>query len=232
MSSPCCKSTVRALLLDLGSLALGYIDEFEEIDDHRSGKIVVQLNGRINKAGVVSPRFNVSLPAIESWVNQLLPARSFGLVILTTSAGIVDHHEARRKHVAGKVRRTSPGGSNACRCSRMCTEQPTARPQPRSTLYGLLALGNGSVALPAQFDSRLYALSSLNSWSRPRHSAPWVRELAERAELIALQPLRLDAPSLMSSAFNKVGAPRAIGYDPAAKLSFRACSFCRARKGQ
>ena len=81
----------------------GYIDEFEEIDDHRSGKIVVQLNGRINKCGVISPRFNVQLPQIENWVNLLLPARSFGYIILTTSAGIMDHEEARRKHVAGKV---------------------------------------------------------------------------------------------------------------------------------
>lgn len=39
----------------------GYIEEFEYIDDHRSGKIVVQLNGRINKCGVVSPRFNVQV---------------------------------------------------------------------------------------------------------------------------------------------------------------------------
>lgn len=27
----------------------GYIDEFEIIDDHRAGKIVVNLKGRINK---------------------------------------------------------------------------------------------------------------------------------------------------------------------------------------
>merc|ERR1712225_187193 len=71
----------------------GYIEEFEEIDDHRSGKIVVQLNGRIN----------LRLPDIEKWVALLLPARSFGYIILTTSAGIMDHEEARRKHVAGKV---------------------------------------------------------------------------------------------------------------------------------
>ncbi|BGP25380.1 40S ribosomal protein s22 [Rhodotorula toruloides] len=81
----------------------GYIEEFEEIDDHRSNKIVVQLNGRINKCGVISPRFNIRLPDIEKWVSMLLPARSFGYVILTTSAGIMDHEEARRKHVAGKV---------------------------------------------------------------------------------------------------------------------------------
>ena len=27
----------------------GYIGEFEVIDDHRAGKIVVNLNGRLNK---------------------------------------------------------------------------------------------------------------------------------------------------------------------------------------
>lgn len=31
----------------------GYIGEFEIIDDHRAGKIVVNLNGRINKVSVV-----------------------------------------------------------------------------------------------------------------------------------------------------------------------------------
>lgn len=31
----------------------GYIGEFEMIDDHRGGKIVVELNGRLNKCGVI-----------------------------------------------------------------------------------------------------------------------------------------------------------------------------------
>lgn len=92
-----------SLPLPLSFLSKGYIGEFEEIDDHRSGKVVIQLNGRINKCGVISPRFNVPLGKIEQWVSNLLPARSFGFVILTTSAGIMDHEEARRKHVAGKV---------------------------------------------------------------------------------------------------------------------------------
>jgi ribosomal protein S8 len=29
------------------TLPLGYIGEFEEVDDHRNGKIVIQLNGRV-----------------------------------------------------------------------------------------------------------------------------------------------------------------------------------------
>lgn len=69
---------------------LGYIGEFEEVDDHRNGKIVVQLNGRLNKTGVISPRYNVQLKDLEKWVVKLLPSRQFGCIVLTTSAGIMD----------------------------------------------------------------------------------------------------------------------------------------------
>ncbi|KAF8880360.1 ribosomal protein S15a [Gymnopilus junonius] len=71
----------------------GYIGEFEIVDDHRANKIVIQLNGRLNKTGHSQ---------IESWVNLLLPARSFGIIILTTSSGILDHEEARRKMLVEK----------------------------------------------------------------------------------------------------------------------------------
>lgn len=81
----------------------GYVNEFELIDDHRSGKIVVNLNGRINKCGVISPRYDISHNDIEDWVGRLLPSRLFGVIVLTTSAGILDHEEARRKMVGGKV---------------------------------------------------------------------------------------------------------------------------------
>ncbi|KAK0058093.1 40S ribosomal protein S15Aa [Biomphalaria pfeifferi] len=81
----------------------GYIGEFEQIDDHRSGKIVVNLTGRLNKCGVVSPRFDVSIRDMEKWTNNLLPSRQFGFIVLTTSSGIMDHEEARRKHLGGKI---------------------------------------------------------------------------------------------------------------------------------
>jgi small subunit ribosomal protein S15Ae len=81
--------------ISLTFVCTGYIGEFEEIDDHRSGKIVVQLNGRLNKCGVISPRYNVKLGDLEKWVVKLLPARQFGYVILTTSAGIMDHEEGK-----------------------------------------------------------------------------------------------------------------------------------------
>lgn len=81
----------------------GYIGEFEFVDDHRAGKIVVNLIGRINKCGVISPRFDMKVSDIEKWVTNLLPSRQFGYIVLTTSYGIMDHEEARRKHTGGKV---------------------------------------------------------------------------------------------------------------------------------
>ena len=64
---------------------------------------MVTLIGRINKVGVVSPRFDMALGDVEKWVQNLLPSRQFGHIVLTTSSGIYDHEEARRKRTGGKI---------------------------------------------------------------------------------------------------------------------------------
>ena len=114
---PCSKVVIRFLTV---MMKHGYIGEFEVsmtnsqknylnilysqvVDDHRSGKIVVNLTGRLNKCGVISPRFDMAIGDIEKWTNNLLPSRQFGYVVLTTSGGIMDHEEARRKHLGGKI---------------------------------------------------------------------------------------------------------------------------------
>jgi small subunit ribosomal protein S15Ae len=81
----------------------GYIGDFEIVDDHRSGKVVVELTGRINKCGVICPRFDVQVTEIEKWVNNLLPSRQFGYLVFTTSKGIMDHEQARKEHTGGKI---------------------------------------------------------------------------------------------------------------------------------
>ncbi|XP_036265572.1 40S ribosomal protein S15a-like [Pipistrellus kuhlii] len=99
----------RQVLIRLSSkvivrfLTVMMIGEFEIIDDHRAGKIVVNLTGRLNKCGVISPRFDVQLKDLEKWQNNLLLSRQFGFIVLTTSAGIMDHQAARRKHTGGEI---------------------------------------------------------------------------------------------------------------------------------
>lgn len=95
--------SIIVLIFSILTVHEGYIGEYEEVDDHRSGKVVIQLNGRLNKTGVISPRYNVQLRDLEKWVVKLLPSRQFGYIVLTTSSGIMDHEEARRKHVSGKI---------------------------------------------------------------------------------------------------------------------------------
>ena len=90
-------------LLSLLILLLGYIGEFTIVDDKRAGKIVVELIGRLNKCGVISPRFDLKVKDFEKFIYNLLPSRQFGSVILTTTYGIMDHEEAKRKHIGGKV---------------------------------------------------------------------------------------------------------------------------------
>merc|ERR1712086_66872 len=81
----------------------GYIGDLEIIDDHRSGKVVVDLIGRLNKCGVISPRFDVNLSGIEQLATDILPSRQFGHLVLTTPYGIMDLEEARRKNTGGKI---------------------------------------------------------------------------------------------------------------------------------
>jgi len=97
---PCSKVIVKYLQV---MQKHGYIGEFEVIDDHRSGKVVIELVGRINKCGVISPRFDLQIGQIEQWTSNLLPSRQFGYIVMTTSLGIMDHEEARRKSTGGKI---------------------------------------------------------------------------------------------------------------------------------
>ena len=55
----------------------------------------MNLTGRLSKGGMVSPRFDVHLKDPEKWPNNLLPSRQFDFIVLTTSADIMDHEEAR-----------------------------------------------------------------------------------------------------------------------------------------
>ena len=80
-----------------------YIGDFEVVDDRRGGKVVIELLGRINKCGVISPRFDIGVTEYEKVVANLLPSRQFGYIVITTNIGIIEQEKARRRHVGGKI---------------------------------------------------------------------------------------------------------------------------------
>lgn len=82
----------------------GYIGEFEYIDDGRWGKVRVQLLGRINKCGVIKPRFSVKyidLERMPHWLRKYLPSRDIGILVLSTPQGVMTHKEALKRRIGG-----------------------------------------------------------------------------------------------------------------------------------
>lgn len=83
--------------------ANGYIGEFEYVDDGRDGKFRVQLLGRINKCGVIKPRHAIKAKKIEGIEKLYLPAIDFGIIIISTSKGVMTHSEAKEHNIGGRL---------------------------------------------------------------------------------------------------------------------------------
>lgn len=79
----------------------GYVGEIEYIEDGRGGKLKVQLLGRVNDCGVIKPRYPVKYHELDEWKTRLLPARDIGILVLSTSRGVVSHREAEELKIGG-----------------------------------------------------------------------------------------------------------------------------------
>ncbi|MDR2623078.1 MAG: 30S ribosomal protein S8 [Methanobrevibacter sp.] len=80
-----------------------YIDEFEYMDDGKAGKFLVELEGNINQCGVIKPRHSVKKDEFEKFEKRYLPAKNFGILIVTTPEGIMTHSEAKKKGIGGRL---------------------------------------------------------------------------------------------------------------------------------
>jgi len=78
-----------------------YNNEVEQIDDSRAGKFKIQLLAKINKCGIVTPKFSVRKNQYLNWERQFLPAYNMGILIVSTSKGVMTHHEAQEMGIGG-----------------------------------------------------------------------------------------------------------------------------------
>ena len=81
----------------------GYITGFEYVDDGKAGVFEVKLKGSINNCGVIKPRYPIKREDLERWESRYLPAQDFGLLIITTTQGIISHNEAKNNGIGGKL---------------------------------------------------------------------------------------------------------------------------------
>lgn len=81
----------------------GYIEGFKRIEDGRGGIINIKLNGKIIDCNVIKPRFSVKKNEYEKFEKRFLPASEYGILILTTDKGVMDHKKSKKLGIGGKL---------------------------------------------------------------------------------------------------------------------------------
>lgn len=80
-----------------------YVGAVEEIKDSKGNLLHIHLIGCINKTGVIKPRFSVQKDSFEKFEKRFLPAKDFGILIISTPVGMMTHAEAKEKGIGGRL---------------------------------------------------------------------------------------------------------------------------------
>jgi small subunit ribosomal protein S8 len=79
----------------------GYIESFK-IEEDKFKKAIIRI-GKINKCGTIKPRFYVKKDELDRYIKRYLPARNFGILIISTDKGLMTHNEAIEKNIGGTL---------------------------------------------------------------------------------------------------------------------------------
>jgi small subunit ribosomal protein S8 len=80
-----------------------YIEDFKSTETTRGEVLEITLKGGINKCGVIKPRFAVKKGNFEKFEKRYLPARDFGIIIVSTPKGVITHDEAIKNNTGGRL---------------------------------------------------------------------------------------------------------------------------------
>ncbi len=80
-----------------------FIFGYEEIGDGKGGLLKVSLNGNINKCLAIKPRFPVTKEEYEKFEKRFLIGKDFGLLIISTSKGLMTNKKAKEIGLGGKL---------------------------------------------------------------------------------------------------------------------------------
>lgn len=80
-----------------------YIGDAKENTTIRGSTLNVSMIGAINKCGVIKPRHAVGYKEFVKFEKRYLPAKEFGILIVSTSKGVMTHAQAREKKLGGKL---------------------------------------------------------------------------------------------------------------------------------
>jgi len=80
-----------------------YVGSFTEIEDTKGNIFKLNLLGSVNKCGAIKPRYSVKKEDYEKFEKRYLPAKDFGILIVSTSKGLMTHIQAKQAGIGGKL---------------------------------------------------------------------------------------------------------------------------------
>lgn len=79
------------------------LGNYEEIDTASGKALKITLLNQINDIGVIKPRFAIKLTDFEKFEKRFLPAKDFGILIVSTTQGLMTHTAAKEKKLGGRL---------------------------------------------------------------------------------------------------------------------------------
>ena len=89
-------SKILVGILDLAK-ERGYIESYKV-----SGRDL-EIKFNLNECRAIKPRFTVQVKDMDKYVRRYLPARNFGMMIVSTSSGLMTHEDAQEKNIGGSL---------------------------------------------------------------------------------------------------------------------------------
>jgi small subunit ribosomal protein S8 len=80
-----------------------YITGYEEFDDRYAKMMKVALANKINEIGVIKPRIVVTKDNIQEYEPRFIPSRDFGILIVSTSKGLMTNKEVKEQGIGGRL---------------------------------------------------------------------------------------------------------------------------------
>jgi small subunit ribosomal protein S8 len=76
----------------------GYIEDYRVDGTNLNVRI-----GKLNGCNAIKPRFMVKLEDLDRYITRYLPAKNIGILILSTSQGLITHQTAVEKNIGGSL---------------------------------------------------------------------------------------------------------------------------------
>ena len=80
-----------------------YLGTYQLVKNNKGDLLRINLLGNINKCGAIKPRYSVSIDSYEKFEKRYLPSKNFGILVVSTSKGVMTHTKAKELGIGGKL---------------------------------------------------------------------------------------------------------------------------------